>query len=233
MVGARMADWDPWTGRLQYSARVWLGGISAMRMITLVSLALLASPTLAQNGFYAGLGLGAFNYQDSRFVRVIPSRIPRFGGVSDTTLSYKLYGGFEVNDNLAIEISYGTTATLKGEGIAFDPPPLPGDFTYSIETEFTATVAKAVGRLPLGRSTLLGSIGYFHMDGDAFFETISGTGPAGGAVSFSEDGLIATVGVEWRLGGSNSRFRVRLEYEWWDISSADASTLGVGLTYRF
>lgn len=204
-----------------------------MRAITLVSLALLASPAFAQSGFYVGLGLGSFDYEDSTIVRVIPSNIPRFGSVSDTASSYKLYGGFDLNDNFAIEISYGTSDELKGEGIGFDPPPLPGDFRFSIKTEFTATVAKAMGRLPLGRSVLLGSLGYFHMDGDALSETVSGVGPAGGSISFNEDGVVGTVGVEWALSESVTGYRVRLEYEWWDMDSADASTLGVGVSYRF
>jgi len=44
---------------------------------------------------------------------------------------------------------------------------------------------------------------------------------------------MAQLGIEWRFGRFGTGFGVRLEYEWWDISDVDASTVGAGISYRF
>jgi len=204
-----------------------------MRSLAVVSLALLASPAIAQDGFYMGFGLGSFDYQDNAIVRVLSTNIPRGGAIDDSALSLKLYGGYELNENFAVEVSYGKIDSLVGEGFGFDPPPLPGLFIYSITADLNPFSARAVGQLPLDRSMFFASLGWFRLDGDVVFRTIQGSGPAGGLRSLDESGLIATLGVEWRLGGAESKYRVRLEYESWDIDDADASSISAGLSYRF
>jgi opacity protein-like surface antigen len=196
------------------------------KTIVVIALALATSPSFAQEmGIYVGVVAASFDYDED------PQPGP-FGAISDTTSSWKLYGGFEINEHLAVEISYGATSDLESTASGSDS--FLGNFTSTQSLNFKTTAAKAMGLLPLERVVLLGGIGYFdtELDFDArLTATCCGTFSATGATG--DNGLVAALGAEWRFGRFGTGIDVRLEYEWFDLEDADTSAVGIGVGYRF
>ena len=195
-----------------------------MRAVTLVLLAFVGLPAVAQEGISVGLGLGSLDYEES-------TNDPIFGDISDTVSSYKIYGMFEFNDYVAAEVSYGQSGEVEGGASGNDP--FLGNFTSSLQSEFTTTVVKVIGMWPRDWGVVMGGLGYFDTDADISLRLISDIGSITSGGTASDDGLAVMLGVEWRFGRFGTGYGVRLEYEWWDVSDADAATIGVGVSYRF
>ena len=196
-----------------------------MRVIAMVLLALIYSSALAQEGMYVGVGLGSFDYgEDLAFLA--PDRF------DDTVSSSRIYGGFEINENLAIEIRYGATGDFRQTFSEIDA--FAGEVTASVRMDFTTTTAVALGMLPKDWGAFFGGLGYFDQDIDADVEGMAECcGPFSGSASIGDDGLMAVFGVEWRFGRFGTGLGVRVEYEWLDVEDASGSTVGVGIAYRF
>jgi len=189
-------------------------------------LCLVVSPlSLAQDAIYVGVGGYQFNYDEN-----IPNVL--ISGISDTSTAYRLFGGFEFNEYFAIEMSYGKSGNLAYRQ-AGDFPGF-GQTSYSLVTDFKISSFRAIGQFPLEFGALLGGLGYFTSDND-FREDIltecCGSLPSQG--SFTDNGLTASLGAEWRFGRFGTRYGLRLEYEWWDTESVDTSALGVAFSYGF
>lgn len=196
-----------------------------MRAIALAALALLASPAFAQEGMYVGLSLGRFDFQESR-AGLAP------GPFDGTASSWRLYGGFEFNEHVAMEIHYGATGRLEQPYSGTDPSL--GDFTSTFRTDFKTTSVMAVGMLPKDWGTLLGGLGLYQTKEDVDLDlTASCCGNLTDTISVNDNGTIALLGLEWRFGRFGTGVAVRVEYEWMDISDADASTVSLGIAYRF
>jgi len=196
-----------------------------MRAVGILALALLASPALAQEGMYVGLALGSFDFkEDGAFLAPGP-----FDG---TASSWKLYGGFEFNDHFGMEIRYGATDRIEQPFSGTDSSL--GDFSSTFSTDFKTTSIVAMGVLPKDWGALIGGIGYFTADQGADLAlTAECCGAISASTSVDDDGLMALLGVEWRFGRFGTGVGIRLEYEWMDVTGAGASTLGVGVSYRF
>ena len=190
-----------------------------------VALCFTASGTLAQETIYIGIGFGQLDYNQN-------TGDPLLGVIDDTIDSYKLFGGFEFNENFGIEILYGATDDLVTT-VSGNIPPF-GDLTDTAIIEIKTSALRAIGQLPLDWGVLIGGLGYFSSDRD-FDETLVGEccGTLRNTGSVNDDGLTAMLGVEWRFGRFGTTTGIRLEYEWWDTSRVDLSTLGVALSYRF
>jgi len=173
---------------------------------------------------FVGLGLGSFDYKESTVD-------PVFGDRSDTVSSYKVYGGFEFHEHVAAEVSYSRADDVEGNVSGNDP--FLGDFFSTTRTEFTTTTIKVVGQLPRDWGVLIGGLGYFDTDADIDLDLMSDAGAFSASGAVSDDGLMAMLGIEWRFGRFGTGYGVRLEYEWWDVEDGDASTIGVGISYRF
>jgi hypothetical protein len=197
-----------------------------MRRVLACLLASMASVAGAQEGVYVGIGFGEFDFEET-FVD------PVFGRpVGDTVDSYKLFGGFEINQYFAIEVSYGKDDSSQ-QSVSTNIPPY-GDVFYLLDIDFTKTAVRAVGQLPLGSVVLLAGLGYASTEEDVteYFE-LECCGAGASSTSFSDDGMMAQLGVEWRLGRFGTRYAFRLEYEWWDIDGLDSSTVGLAFSYGF
>ena len=198
-----------------------------MRQLRLLLLAavLVGAPAYAQDSIYVGLGVGSFDYKES-FNSAL------YGRIKDSTTAYKLFGGFQFNDHVSLEISFRETDDLVATGSATIAPfgLVNGKYT----ADFTMTSLTAVGQLPFDWGALLGGLGYFSSENN-FREDITTEccEPFVGGGSYDDDGLTGMVGVEWRFGRFGARYGVRLEYEWWDIDAADASAIGVAFSYGF
>jgi hypothetical protein len=202
-----------------------------MRTTPFLLLALLGSAASAQESIYVGIGFGNFDYSET-------ASNPDFGRVSDTALIKKFFGGFEINDYFTLEVSYSKTDDLRYEASAvFDDPMFPGSnvlVTGRIETDFTMTTFSGLGQVPFEWGALLAGLGYFSADSD-YSEVYTATGfnTFRSNVSFTDDGLMAMLGIEWRFGRFGTRYGIRLEYEWWDMSDIDTSSVGLGVSYGF
>jgi hypothetical protein len=196
-----------------------------MRGITVLLCVLCGPAALAQESIYVGIGLGSFDYAET-------ARVPVLGKVADKVSAQKLFGGFEINDYFALEISYGKTSDIRQSGTEnIDPF---GDVTVALETDYSMTVMRAMGQLPFDWGLLLGGLGYYSSAND--FNEVTSAACCNSLVNagtIREDGLMATVGIEWRFGRFGTRYGVRLEYEWWDLSNVDVSIVGLALSYGF
>ncbi len=83
-----------------------------MRGLPLLGLALLGTMSYAQDDSYAyvGFGVGVFDYSVELFNQSFLVTI------SDDTDATKLYGGWKVNERMAVEGSYGQTGELQWTG---------------------------------------------------------------------------------------------------------------------
>jgi opacity protein-like surface antigen len=196
-----------------------------MRAIVAVTLSLVVFPAFAQEGMYVGVGFGSFDFkEDAAFLAPRP--------FEDSLSAWKVYGGFEFNDYFGFEIRYG--GTEKIEQRTSDTGPTLGDFSATVDMDFTTTSAVAMGMFPRDWGVLIGGLGYFNTKSDAHLELIADCcGRLTDSASLSDHGLMAVLGLEWRFGRFGTGAAVRLEYEWLDMADADASTIGVGIAYRF
>ena len=198
-----------------------------MRSIAVLLLAFAGPAALAQDSMYVGIGLASFRYEeDVNFLLLSPEH------VSKSVTAQKLFGGFEFNDYVGIEIAYGKSGDVRAsrsENI-FDF----GLVTSTYETDFTITSLRVIGMLPRDWGVLLGGLGYFSADSDiAVRVSADCCTPFSTGGSISDDGLTTMLGIEWRFGRFGTRYALRLEYEHWDISEVDTSAIGVAFSYGF
>lgn len=183
----------------------------------LVGLVSAATPALAQDArWYAGFGLGQSTAQDA------------CDGISgpgieceDQDTAFKLFGGYRVNPNFAVEIGYTDLGEVSASFAGFG--------TISIESSGVEVLA--VASAPLGPQwSLYGKAGFFRWD----LDVNDGTGLVG---SFSESGTDLTYGLGASYDFSrDSAFRIEYQ-QYTDIGDppdpTDVSVIGAGLIFRF
>lgn len=111
----------------------------------IIPLSLLAMSTTVNAGGYVGAGFGESSAD------VTPYYYPGVTtSVSDTDTAFKLFGGYEFNDNVAVEggyVKFGEFGVTYSDG-SFD------------NVEASAIYVAAVGSIPLGPVTLFGKAGF-------------------------------------------------------------------------
>ena len=196
-----------------------------MRRLLALPVAFWATAAFAQDSIYIGIGTGKFDYAED-------SASPIVGRVADEVSVGKIFGGFQINDYVAFEIDLAQTHHVRQSGSQTVQPI--GVVSGFLSLDLTTTSLKGVGQLPFEWGALLGGIGYFTGETgftESFWADCCETVVNGG--SFDEDGMMAMAGIEWRWGRFGTRYAVRLEYEWWDLSGVDASAVGIALSYGF
>jgi OOP family OmpA-OmpF porin len=130
----------------------------------------------------------------------------------DEDTGLKIFGGFGVNPNFAVELGWvdvgeatatgpGGTATLEADGFQF----------------------AAVGIFPIGqRFDVFGKIGMYMWDASV-------SGP-GGSVSDDGTDLMFGIGGTWKIG---QRLGLRAEWERFDVDDIDIDLVSVGVTFSF
>jgi hypothetical protein len=196
-----------------------------MRGFPVLAFALVATTAFAQDSVYVGIGAGSFDYQEN-FVS------PIIGQVADEVSVTKLLGGFQFNDHFALEMNIARTHQIRQFGTENVPPF--GDVSDSLSMDLTITSLRALGQLPFDWGVLLAGLGYFSSEND-FSETLSADccETVVDSGSFGDDGFTTVLGLEWRFGRFGTRYGIRLEYEWWDLSGTDTSAVGIGVSYGF
>lgn len=166
-------------------------------------------------GGYFGVGLGQLDYEEESFGLTL----------EDTTLAYKLYGGYRFDDTWAFEASYGQTSDLKWSDSGFVPGL--GDASVTLSGDYEVLEIRGVAHL---RAFMIG-LGLWDADLNASLSgTTTSTGPFAASASDSDSGLSVILGGEWKMDTWN----LRAEYEFFDTeSTVDAYTLSLGLHFRF
>ena len=181
-------------------------GLTALAALGLM--AATAAQADTQPGFYAGAGIGTTKISDDAFDGT---------GIDDSDTGFKIFGGYDFNQNFAVEVSYFDF----GEASARDG----GD---SLSVGVTGLSASAVGRLPVSDMfALYGKLGFASYDVKA---KISIAGFGSGSASDSNSDLIYGVGGALSFGGN---FEARLEYEAINVDSGDVNMISVSGLFRF
>lgn len=205
----------------------------AISTLTLLGLAL---PAVAQDqtGWYLGLGGGAARATIAE--DEIRADLTAAGFTTtefdedDGSFGYKLYGGYQLNKNFALEGGYFNlgefdyTATTVPDG------------SLSGQLDFSGWNFDLVGFLPLSkRSSLLARVGLHQSEATVDY---SSTGAVSvGAPHYSSDGLDYKVGVGYQYQVNNA-IALRLELERYRMddavgNSSDIDLLSLNAIYRF
>jgi OmpA-OmpF porin, OOP family len=199
-----------------------------------LGMALAAGTAGAQEtGYYAGASLGG--YSSNRCDDV------SFGvSCDESAASLKVFGGYQLNRNLALEAGYINTlinSTLQGQPGILGP----GQFTSKLRSRALDLVA--VPTLPIGTSfALYGKLGlYFASTEEATTVGPSGAtccvrSTAGGTREESNGGLTLGAGFAWHF---TRQLSARADWQRFqgvgggNVSEVDVDTLNVGVLYRF
>jgi OmpA-OmpF porin, OOP family len=182
-------------------------------LTAIAALGLMAATTVAQAdtqpGFYAGAGIGSTKIGADELDDT---------GFDDSDVGFKVFGGYDFNQNFGIEVSY----VDFGEGSADA-----GGASASVGV--SALTASAVGKLPVSEMfTLYGKLGFASYDVDLDFNNVPGFGS--GHLSDSDSDLMYGVGGALSFGGT---FEARLEYEAINVDDFDINMISVSGLFRF
>ncbi|HEX2198852.1 MAG TPA: outer membrane beta-barrel protein, partial [Burkholderiales bacterium] len=136
----------------------------------------------------------------------------------DKDTGWKLFLGYRVNRNFAVEASYmnagefgGTVSTIFG--------------TASVKADATAWGAAALGIFPVSEQfELFGKLGFVRGESDA--DVVLG----GTRVTVGDSGTELAYGLG-AVYNINRHFGIRAEWE--NINDADISLLSIGIQYKF
>jgi OOP family OmpA-OmpF porin len=196
------------------------------RAVLLLLLLIAAAPLAhaqGEKGMYIGATLGSIDYEESADVFDF--------AVSDSTYTYRFFGGYRFNDYFAVEGGAGRTGSLEE---SFDDVPFGpfGPVRINLDQVLDIYTITALGFVPLDRISLFGGVGYFSasIGGDAEAE---GLGTLGG-IDGHDSGASAVLGVQRDFGLDLRNLSVRAQYQWYDWESGvDGSEISVGMIFRF
>lgn len=153
----------------------------------------------AQQNFYGGVSIGSFDGEV----------------VNGSDTGWKIFGGYQLNQNLALEVSYVDLGTVKETFLGS---------TFRAEQSGIAGVI--VGSAPINKQfSFFGKIGLFLWDADIKFTNVllfSG--------SESDSGTDITYGVGLKYD-FNKRVGVRAEWDHYEDDIGDL--LSVGVSFNF
>lgn len=188
-------------------------------MMTILSAGAHAQDSI-QKGGYMGFAVGTLSYEETEQLTGLE--------ISDDTSAYRLFGGYQFNENFALEAGWAATGDIKEDFTGTDA--VLGDVALSIKGDYEVLSLRLLGIVPLSKVNLFGGVGYY----DA---TLSATG------RYEDDFDLFSVSVKDSDGGATvlgglqfnlARVGIRAEYEWFDTdSSVEASSISAGVFFRF
>ncbi|MCK4586800.1 MAG: outer membrane beta-barrel protein [Gammaproteobacteria bacterium] len=150
-------------------------------------------------GIYAGISLGNASPEDSAF---------------DSAVGWKLFGGYEVNNNLAIEGGYTSFGEMDGPTI----------FGFSTSVEPTGFELAAIGSYPINdQFSFFGKLGFLAWD---FKVNIDGLG------SDSTTGTDIFFGLGGKYNLSNN-LDLRATWERYTVEGDNIDLLSASVVYSF
>lgn len=198
-------------------------------------------------GVYAGIGLGNFQFEEDQGLisvevgdrlgdAIVSSATQRIGipsRLDDSELALKIFGGWNVNRNLGVEVSYARASELTSTYSQ-----QVGDVTVSanLSTNIDIGTARVMGYLPFRLGAIFGGLGYFNAETSSTQNvglTVAGAGGVLNTVnlggSATDSGPTAIAGLQWRL----PLLILRADYELFDMNAGSAATLNVGVSLGF
>lgn len=179
--------------------------LSSLAVFSLMSAA--TAHAESQPGFYVGAGVGQASVEADDV-----------GFDADDT-AFKVFGGYALNDNFAVELTYFDGGQPDETLDAFGIP-------VTVEAEVSGLNLSAVGRLPINDTfAVFGKVGYASYD-------VEVTGRSGGfsiSDDSGDDDLSYGLGAQFSFGA----FSLRGEYEAIDVSDGAFSIISVSGQYRF
>ena len=179
-----------------------------------IAAALFALPAAAQErGWYAGVSVGNSKWKEAC------DGLPAGISCGDTTTSWKVIGGYQVNRNFAAEIGYTnrlSESTANGAGL-------------TDEIKSSALELVAIPSYPIGDFSLFAKLGMY------VAQTEEKTNFAGDRSANTSD-LTYGLGIGYQF---HRNLSARLEWQRYskvgggDIGTADVDVMNVGLLYRF
>jgi OOP family OmpA-OmpF porin len=172
-------------------------GLAALLAAAIPAPAPAAQPPIDPRGFYLGAGVGSSSAEDwcgPYFDTVVQT-------CDNSTVGYKLYGGYRFNDFLAVEAAYLDLGELRFDGLYLGTP-----FTNSFDLRGAAL--QAVLHLPITREFSL-----FGKGGGIYWDLTNDTTLPGFAGSNKKNGFDVALGVgaQYFL---TSHFALRAEFEY-------------------
>jgi len=201
-----------------------------MRGFVLFGLVLVGTTSYAQDDSYGYVGLGAGVFGHA-------VEIPNEGfpfTISDNSTATRLFGGWKVNEHLAIEGSFGQTGDLNWSGAVFVGNstgvfgPDPGVTLDAVaRADWTIATLSVLGHI----NWFFAGVGWYELDGSFVFDADCSCGP--GVFNIANDSstsdFLFTLGAQW----SFERWAIRGQYELYDTegTAQDAIYLGVSLNF--
>lgn len=174
-----------------------------IKKITFVVLALLfaASSVLAE-GFYAGAGAGIVKIKDE----------DQGESFEDTPFGWKIFAGYDFNENFALEGSYIKTGEAEDQV-----------FGTTVETELSAFTFSAIGLMPVSDSAqLFGKLGYYSGEQEV---TAFGL-----TVDDDDDGFLVGAGIRFN---TSDKFTIRADFDWYDADLDSLWSIGAAFQFYF
>lgn len=151
----------------------------------------------------------------------------------DKDSSWKIFGGYQINRNFAVELGYSDLGAVTASTPSFVLFPLVVP-AASLKIEAKAWELVAVGSLPLAdRFSVFGKAGFYRADTDTRVDF-----GAAGSTTESDSNTDLTFGVGLRYDFTRN-FGVRAEWQLYSAVAAgfgeesDVDVMSVGLVWRF
>lgn len=188
----------PWRRVATHIANTVEQFMSSKKTPLIIASMLLAAANVASADGGAYVGLRAGSELDSRF---------NHSAIVNADTPIGIYGGWNFNDQLGVELGYTDLGRSTAPGIA--------DFGFDVDGNLLT--GGLTYRHSISESAdLFGGVGLFDLNEDGTAITIAGP------VSFNNDdnGFYAEVGGRYRF---NERLALRASYQWFDFGSTAAS----------
>jgi hypothetical protein len=193
------------------------------RLLCLAALGAWAASGHAQeiHGPYVGVSAGSFSYDQNEKG---PLGIP----FSDSSASYRLFGGYQLNSAYGIEAGWEKAGDFTETFRGLDPAV--GAQTLDVATNYEIATVRLVLLAPFSSVSMYGAVGYYYAHLDAGLHYADNTQVIDVAENDSHGGATVAGGVQFDL----KHFSIRGEYEWFNTKSGvKSSNVGVGLLFLF
>ncbi|MBU1665601.1 MAG: outer membrane beta-barrel protein [Gammaproteobacteria bacterium] len=194
----------------------------------------------ADTGWYAGVGVGGSKAKDVGSAAEVDASLLADYGITatstaeDTDTAWKLFAGYRINKNFAVEGSYADL----GKATFDSTVTAPAAGTVNISWKSKAWSLAAVGILPVtDQFEVFGKIGGHFWDVDMSVTATGGGGTAAGSASDDGTSWLYGVGASYSF---SKNIAVRAEWErYQDVGDenttgkSDVDMLSVGVQYKF
>jgi OOP family OmpA-OmpF porin len=198
-----------------------------MKRILAASLISIAAVGVHAEGAYFGLGYGQGK------IKIDSLNIPGVSeSIDDKAPSYKLFGGYEISKNFAVEVGYQSFHRFNATASDTAPSILIED------TDITGLYVDAIGKLPVGGGfSMLGKLGVMQAKTEVSCLSTGNFGLTCPGASANSTNFRLGLGIEYAATKS-AAIRIDLERtskvgKEESTGTTDLDFVGLGLTYRF